>query len=126
MRNKRFYDLYMDYEKLRDNKIFPCDIDMIYECNDGYIIVGEAKLKGYHLSGTQERVLTNLIDKHKDGGVLLEIEHNQRVQDGATSVNIAQCHIGREYYDGKWHVCDMQKVVLDRMVELINQHKYRK
>ena len=125
MRNKQFYDLYMDFQKLRNHKIFPCDIDMFYECRDGFIIVGEAKLKGYHLMGMQERVLTDMIDKHSDGGILLEIEHNKRVQDGNTVVDIADCLIAREYYDGKWHVPEMRDTVLERMIELTSQHSVR-
>lgn len=123
MRNKPFYDLYMDFAKLRDNKIFPCDIDMFYECNDGFIIIGEAKLRGHHVERMQEKVLTHLIDGHKNGGILLEIQHDEKVQDGKERVDIADCTIFREYYDGKWHICEKPDTVLERMLELIQEHK---
>lgn len=122
MRNKQYYDMYMDFGTLRDNKIYPCDIDLYYRFRDGFIVIGEAKLKGHHLMGMQEHVLTNLIDNHKQGGVLLEIEHNKRIQDGENHVDIAECNVSREYYEGKWHTHDIPDNVLERLIELKKLH----
>lgn len=122
MKNKKFYDLYMDFEKLRTNGIYPCDIDMLYKCKDNYLIIGEAKLKGYHIKGFQEKVLTNIVDSHKYGGVVMEIEHTERIQDGFDSVNIAECFVRRAYFDSKWHEYDNPLNVLRWMKELDNKH----
>lgn len=122
MRNKDFYDLFMDFEKLRNNGFSPCDIDMYYKFRDGFIVIGEAKLAGYGLNEFHEKVLTHIIDNHAGGGILLLIEHNQRVQDGDTSVNIAECMVAREYYDGLWHEPNMPDTVLERLIELRNLH----
>lgn len=103
MRNKEFHSLYMDFKKFRDNGMFPGDIDMFYTCGDKSIVIGETKLKGSYIHGLQEKALTNLVDGHKYGGILLEIEHESRVQDGATSVNVADCIVKRAYKDGKWY-----------------------
>lgn len=124
MNNKRFYDLYMDYEGLRKNGIYPCDIDMFYECQDGYLIIGEAKLQGYHIKGKQEKVLTDTINGHKQGGVLMEIEHTERVQDGAESVNVAECLVRRAYFNSEWHEYKKPLKVLKWMKALDEKHGY--
>lgn len=123
MKNKKFYDLYMDFGGLRDNGIFPCDIDMLYKCKDNYLIIGEAKLKGYHIKGLQEQVLTNIVDGHKYGGVVMEIEHTERVQDGAESVNVANCLVRRAYFNKKWHEYENPLKVLRWLKELNAKHK---
>lgn len=120
--NRDFYNLYMDYSGLRKVGICPCDIDMIYYCPDNYLIIGEAKLKGYHLKGLQERVLTGIIDGHKHGGVLIEIEHNERVQDGVESVDIAGCLVRRAYFNKEWHEYPNPLNVLTWMRGLNNKH----
>ena len=124
MKNKKFYDLYMDFDKLRSNGIYPCDIDMLYKCKDDYLIIGEAKLKGYHIKGLQEQVLTNIVDGHKQGGVVMEIEHTERVQDGADSVNIADCLVRRAYFEKRWHVYDKPLSVLQWLKGLREKHEY--
>lgn len=126
MNNKRFYDLYMDFDSLRDNKIYPSDIDMIYQCEDGYLILGEIKTAGYHVCGKQERVLTSIVDDHRHGGVLIEIEHTERVQDGATSVDIAECIVRRAYFGSEWHDYKVRELsVLHWMTELKKAHGER-
>lgn len=122
MKNKKFYELYMDFDKLRDNGIFPSDIDMLYKCDDNYLIIGEIKLQGYRIYGTQEKVLTNIIDQHKDGGVLIEIHHTERVQDGAESVDVSKCEVARAYFNKKWHEYSQPLSVLDWMQGLQKKH----
>lgn len=127
MNNKRFYDLYMNFDSLRDNKIFPCDIDMIYQCADGYLIIGEAKTAGSHIVGKQGEVLTSIVDNHKYGGVVMEIEHTERVQDGATSVDIGQCIVRRAYFGSEWHDYKVRELsVLHWMRELKEAHGERR
>lgn len=92
MKNREYYSLYMDFESLRKNKIYAGDVDIYFECDDHYLVLGEAKLQGYHVKGIQEKALTTIIDEHKSGGVLIEIEHTSRVQDGATSMlELCEC-----------------------------------
>lgn len=126
MKSRRFYSLYLDFDELRDNGIFASDIDMMYRCDDGYLIIGEAKLEGYHVKGLQDEVLTSIIDNHKCGGVVIEIEHYGRVQDGARSVNIAECPVRRAYFDGRWHDYTENISVLHWMLKLKEKHEVGK
>ena len=103
MRNRQFLSLYMDFDRLRDNGYFPSDIDFMYLFPDGYLTLGDFKLKGNHLHGKQAEILTRIIDGHKRGGCLLEIEHVERVQDGATTVDVSSCPVRRAYFGGRWH-----------------------
>lgn len=122
MKSRRFYNLYLDFDELRNHGIYPSDIDMIYKCKDGFLIIGEAKLEGYHVTGLQSDVLTSIIDSHKFGGIVIEIEHYGRVQDGAKSVNIAECPVRRAYFDGKWHDYTESVSVLQWMSMLKKKH----
>ena len=119
--HREYYALYMDFDSLRDAKIFPSDIDMIYKCRDNYIIIGEIKYKGNRVKGMQEVVLTNLIDEHESGGCLMEIEHMTRVQDKDT-VDVADCKVTRAYFDGKWHEYPRPLSVLKWMTNLNTKH----
>ena len=122
MKNREFYNLYMDFESLRKNKIYAGDVDMYFECDDHFLVLGEAKLQGYHVKGIQEKALTTIIDEHKSGGVLIEIEHTSRVQDGATSVDIGDCLVRRAYFNGEWHEYDKPLKVLTWMTRLSQKH----
>lgn len=102
------------------NGIYPCDIDLCYRCGDGFLVIGESKLEGYHIKGKQEDALTSIVDGHECGGILLEIHHKSRVQDGNSRVNIAECIVSREYQRGRWKECGCN--VLDRLKQLQDEH----
>lgn len=101
MRNRKYYNLFADFSSLHKYHIKPGDLDMYFICEDHYLVLGEAKLQGSHMKGVQEKALTTLIDEHESGGILFEIEHNSRVQDGATSYDIGDCLVRRAYKKGK-------------------------
>lgn len=122
MKNREYYNLYMDFESLRKNKLYAGDVDMYFVCGDNYLVIGEAKLKGFHVKGIQEKALTTIIDEHKSGGVLIEIEHTSRVQDGATSVDIGDCLVRRAYFNGEWHEYEKPLNVLTWMTRLSQKH----
>ena len=122
MKNRDFYNLYMDFDSLRKANIYAGDLDMCLLCDDHYLVLGEAKLQGYHVKGIQEKALTTIIDEHKSGGVLIEIEHTSRVQDGATSVDIGDCLVRRAYFNGSWHEYEKPLKVLTWMTRLSQKH----
>lgn len=122
MKNRDFFNLYMDFDSLRDKGIFPSDIDMIYMCDDNYLVIGEIKSKGYHVKGKQEEVLKSIIDGHDYGGVLLEIEHDKRVQDGAKSVDVADCLVRRAYFEFAWHEYTKPLKVLTWLLGINRKH----
>ena len=122
MKNRDYYSLYMDFESLRKNNIYAGDVDMYFECDDHYLVLGEAKLQGFHVMGRQKKALETIIDEHKSGGVLIEIEHTSRVQDGATSVDIGDCLVRRVYTKGEWHILPKPLRVLPLMIKLSQKH----
>lgn len=97
-----YYSQFMDFKTLKDNGIFPSDLDMVYLCEDGYLVIGEIKYKGNHVQGMQAKLLTSIIDGHPEDGCLMEIEHRTKVQESKT-VDVADCRVLRAYFGGKWH-----------------------
>lgn len=122
MNHREYYNLYMDFDHLRDKGIFPSDLDMVYMCDDNYLVIGEIKYKGNHVKGMQERVLTTIISGHIYDGVLMEIEHSTRVQDGADKVDVADCLVRRAYFNEEWHEYKSPMNVLTWMTMIQNKH----
>jgi len=114
--------LYMDGEGLREANIPVSDLDFASLCDDGYLILCECKYQGYCMKGGQERLLTSIVDNNKVGGAVLEIWHNARVQDGAESVDVANCLVNRAYTQGKWYRFDEPLTVREAMLKIRNEH----
>ena len=121
MKHREYYNLYMDFDHLRDKGIFPSDLDMVYLCEDNFLVIGEIKYKGNHVAGMQEKVLTSIIDGHLSDGVLMEIEHRTRVQDH-DSVDVAGCKVTRAYFNERWHEYSRPLNVLTWMQRLSYMH----
>jgi len=120
--NRDYYGLFMDFAPLHKYHIYPGDLDMYFVCGDNYLVIGEAKLKGFHVKGRQKKALETIIDGHDAGGCLIEIEHNSRVQDGATTVDIADCLVRRAYSLGQWYEFNPPKLFLNVARELSDKH----
>lgn len=121
MAHKEYYDQFMDFSSLKDKGIFPSDLDMVYMCEDGYLIIGEIKYIGNHVQGKQEQVLTGIIDGHSYDGCLLEIEHHTRIQE-SDRVDVADCKVVRAYFNEVWHTYRKPLSVLQWMTMLNNKH----
>lgn len=122
MAHPEYYSQFMDFKTLKDNGIFPSDLDMAYLCEDGYLIVGEIKYIGNHVQGMQEKLLTSIIDGHSNDGCLMEIEHRTRIQE-SKSVDVADCRVVRAYFGGEWHDYENKDYkVLDFMRHLNIKH----
>lgn len=121
MKHREYYAMYMDFEHLRNKGIYPSDLDMVYLCEDDYLVIGEIKYQGNHVKGMQEKVLTSIIDGHMGDGVLLEIEHHTRIQESDT-VDVADCMVTRAYFNEQWHDYKNPLTVLKWMTMLQNRH----
>ena len=120
MENKKFYGMYIDFDEMRDAGIFPCDLDFTYLCYDGFLILSEFKNSLGYIKGMQRTVLTNIVDNHCFGGILLDTVHDKFQQKGDTEVNAADCIVRSYYYDRQWHSCDRN--FKEFVTELVTKH----
>lgn len=96
------------------------DVDMIHVTENGKLIIGEIKNEKGTFQDGQRRLLSGLIDAHKQGGVVLYITHDKDVHAGDTVVNVAECEVVEYYQNGKWFKPKTKttvKEVLNRMEE---------
>lgn len=94
------------------------DVDMIHVTANGKLIIGEIKnAKGTFQDG-QRRLLSGLIDAHRQGGVVLYITHDKDVHAGDTVVNVAECEVVEYYKGGQWFKPNNRKTVKEVLNEM--------
>ena len=99
------HQLFMDFSGLKQpNGARPSDIDMFYFGKDGMLILGEIKHEMGTFKPGQRGLYQRLADNYNGDALVLYITHNQRVEDGADSVDISKCYVQEYYWKGKWLV----------------------
>lgn len=101
----------------------PSDIDMIYLCNDGTLILGEIKSERGQFKDGQRKLLTKILNAHKGDAVGLYITHDRLVQNGDTTVDVSKCPV-REIYIKNEHEWRMTKKEVS-VKEILNYYKER-
>lgn len=104
IKNWNYHALHMDFSSMYIGNDHPSDIDMMYICNDGTLIIGEIKHRSGEFKIGQRRLITKLLNTHKGEGVGLYITHNKRVQDGDKVVDVSKCMVEEIYltWEDEW------------------------
>lgn len=99
IRNWKQKELNMSFEGISPH---PSDIDM-FVLKGNTLILGEIKNEQGFFKDGQRSLLQKVIDGWKYRAILLYIEHNKYIENGDTTVEIADCYVREYYYKGKWY-----------------------
>lgn len=99
IRDWQAHQLNMDYSNI---SVVCSDIDLLHVTPKGFLIIGEIKNQKGEFKVGQRRLLSNLIDAHKQGGTVLFITHDKDVHQRDTIVNVADCLVEEYYWKGEW------------------------
>lgn len=115
IRSEERQRLFMDFGQIG---VQCSDIDMLHVFPNGKLLLGEIKNKTGHYEKGQRHLLTQIIDGYRYGGIVLYIQHNEFVEQGAKRVDVAECEVVEYYYKGEWIKPQTQttvKEVLNKM-----------
>ena len=89
------------------------DIDMISLRPNGVLILGEIKNKFGTFSEGQRLIYTTIADRYCGDCIVLYITHNERVEEGAEKVEVAQQTVQEYYWKGQWFKTKTAPKVID-------------
>ena len=115
IKSREYQALFMDYSSMYGDK-YPSDIDMVYLCNDGFLILGEIKNIYGEFKPAQKNVYVTIMDTYNKGGkggMVLYIVHDKFVQYGDKVVDVPSCEVKKYYFKGKWHYPRQKLLVKD-------------
>lgn len=99
IRSEERQRLFMDFGEIG---VLCSDIDMLHVFPNGKLLLGEIKNRSGYYKDSQRHLLTQIIDGYKPGGIVLYIQHDEFVENGAKRVNVAECEVVEYYTNGKW------------------------
>lgn len=104
IKNWNYHALHMDFSSMYIGNDHPSDIDMMYLCDDGTLILGEIKHRSGEFKIGQRKLMQKIIDMHEGDGFGLYITHNKKVQNGDKVVDVSRCMVEEIYckWEGKW------------------------
>lgn len=123
------HNLWMDFSNVDVPSGRPSDIDFFYivpewiEYVGGFLILGEIKNSQGRFTDEQRRLYIQLINNHKQGGVLFYITHNKMWQDGDRKVDVAYCQVEQYYYHNMWRTPKQYSTVNDMIRNIINYER---
>lgn len=89
----------MDYSRVG---VVCSDIDLFHLTPKGFLVLGEIKNHKGEFGRGQKRLLSKIVDAHKQGGTVLFITHDKDVYSGDRLVNVGECLIEEYYWNGEW------------------------
>ena len=100
IRNSNLVNQGIDFTGVKNGKIHPSDVDFVFEFDNQILILGEVKRRHNKIPIGQELLLTRIVDRWGDGGIVLKVEHEYKDQN--TNIPLKECFITRRYLNGEW------------------------
>jgi hypothetical protein len=100
IRNSKLINQAIDFTGVQNGKIHPSDVDFVFEFDNKILILGEVKRRYNRIPKGQEFLLTRIVDRWCDGGLVLKVEHEHK--DENTNIPLKECFVTRRYVNGQW------------------------
>ena len=100
IRNSKLVSQSIDFTGVENGKIHPSDIDFVFEFDKKILILGEVKRRYNRIPKGQELLLTRIVDKWGEGGLVLKVEHEHK--DENTDILLKECYVTRRYVNSQW------------------------
>ena len=100
IRNSKLVNQAIDFTGIQNGKIHPSDVDFVFEFDNQILILGEVKRRYNKIPKGQEYLLTRIVNKWGDGGLVLKVEHEHKDED--TDIPLKECFVTRRYLNGEW------------------------
>ena len=100
IRNSKLINQAIDFTGVQNGKIHPSDVDFVFEFDNKILILGEVKRRYNRIPKGQEFLLTRIVDRWSDGGLVLKVEHEHK--DENTNIPLKECFVTRRYVNGQW------------------------
>lgn len=115
IKNWKQHDLYMDFSNMNYGRGQPSDIDMFFIGRNNTLIIGEIKNERGYFGDYQRSLLKTIADNYKYDAIIIYINHDKRVEDGDTVVDVSLCEVKEIYYKNKqkWMIPKHYTVVGD-------------
>ena len=100
IRNSKLVSQSIDFTDVENGKIHPSDVDFVFEFDKKILILGEVKRRYNRIPKGQELLLTRIVDKWGEGGLVLKVEHEHK--DENTDIPLKECYVTRRYVNSQW------------------------
>jgi len=100
IRNSKLVRQTIDFSGVENGNIHPSDIDFVFEFDKQILILGEVKRRYNKIPKGQEYLLTRIVDRWGDAGLILKVEHEHN--DENVDIPLKGCFVTRRYLNGQW------------------------
>lgn len=115
----------ISFDGLQVGKIYPSDIDFIWEIDNEFLIIGEVKTKDIAIPTGQKLLLERLITSWEETGKKgTAIRVSNRVEKG--DIILKDCVVTDVFMGGKWHHIAKPKDVNSFIKKLVKEWDIKK